>query len=95
MVVFMGTWCDDSHELIPKLEQLLQMTGFPAASVTMYATDHAKKTKGGEDKQYNITLVPTVIIIANGKEVGRITESVEKSIDADLAAIIRKQRGDR
>jgi len=91
MVVFLGTWCDDSHELVPKLEKILQMTGYPADRVTLYATDRDKKTKGGEHKQYRITLVPTIILISNGKEAGRITESVDKSIEADLAAIIGKQ----
>jgi thiol-disulfide isomerase/thioredoxin len=95
MVVFLGTWCDDSHELIPKLERLLQMTGYPANGLTMYATDRDKKTKGGEHKQYDITLVPTVILIAGGKEAGRITESVDKSLETDLAAIIAKQQGGR
>jgi len=91
MVVFLGTWCDDSHELIPKLEKLLQMTVYPTDRLTMYGTDRAKKTKNGEHKQYDVTLVPTIILISNGKEAGRITESVEKSIEADLAAIITKQ----
>jgi thiol-disulfide isomerase/thioredoxin len=92
MVVFLGTWCDDSHELVPKLERVLDMTHYPATALTMYGVDRDKATKGGEHKRYDITLVPTIILYRNGKEAGRITESVQKSIEADLADIIQKDK---
>lgn len=89
MVVFLGTWCDDSHYLVPKLEKVLQITGYPSSSLAMYGVDREKTTKGGEEKKYNVTLVPTIILFnSDGKEVGRITESVQKSIEADLCAML-------
>lgn len=88
MVVFMGTWCGDSHYLIPRLEKVLQSINYPSSKLTMYGVDRAKTTKSGEEKKYDITLVPTIILFKNGKEVGRITESVKKSIEEDLALII-------
>ena len=88
MVVFMGTWCDYSHYLIPRLERVLQMIDYPASKLTMYGVTRAKTTKNGEEKKYNITLVPTIILYKNGKEMGRITETVKKTIEEDLAAII-------
>ena len=90
MVVFMGTWCDDSHNLVPRLENVLLAAGYPLTNVRMYATDYQKATTGGEQKQYAITLVPTIILLQKGREAGRITESVQKSIEEDLAAIISK-----
>lgn len=88
MVVFMGTWCDDSHYLIPRLERVLQLINYPSSKLTMYGVTRAKTTKNGEEKKYNIALVPTIILFKDGKEVGRITETVRKSIEEDLAAII-------
>ena len=88
IVVFMGTWCDDSHILIPRLERVLIQANYPLAKVTMYGVDRAKRTKNGEEKKYNITLVPTIILFKNGKEVGRITENVKKTMEDDLAAIV-------
>jgi len=93
MVVFLGTWCDDSHYLVPKLEKLLGMTDYPEAQLTMYGVNRAKTTKGGEEKKYDITFVPTIILLKGGKEVGRIKETVEKSIEWDLVAIIEKDMG--
>jgi len=88
-VVFMGTWCDDSHNIIPKLYKVLKVTEYPIQQgITMYGTDREKHTQGGEDKKYNITLVPTIIVLKKGEEVGRITESVQKSLEEDLVNII-------
>jgi len=88
LVIFMGTWCDDSHYLIPRLEKVLQTINYPDSKITMYGVDRAKNTKNGEDKTYGITLVPTIILFKDGKEIGRITETVKKSIEEDLAEII-------
>jgi len=90
IVVFLGTWCDDSHNLVPKLEKVLDKAAYPYSNLTMYGVDRGKTTLNGEDKQYGIKLVPTIILINEGKEVGRITESVSKSIEDDLEAIIEK-----
>jgi thiol-disulfide isomerase/thioredoxin len=88
MVLFMGTWCDDSHYLIPRLERVLNLINYPSSNLTMYGVDRAKTTKNGDEKKYNITLVPTIILFKDGKEIGRITESVKKTIEDDLAAMI-------
>ena len=89
IIVFLGTWCDDSHYLIPKLEKVLQLTEYPQSKLTMYGADREKKTKNGDEKKYGITLVPTIIVFNNdGREVGRITETVNKSIEEDIANII-------
>ena len=88
MVIFMGTWCDDSHFLIPRLEKVLQTINYPESKITMYGVDRAKTTKNGDEKKYDITLVPTIILFKDGKEAGRITETVKKSIEEDLAEII-------
>ena len=89
IVVFLGTWCDDSHYLIPKFEKVLQMIEYPLSQISMYGADRAKTTKNGEHKKYNITLVPTIILFKGEKEAGRITETTQKSIEADLVAIIK------
>jgi thiol-disulfide isomerase/thioredoxin len=88
MVIFMGTWCSDSHELIPKLSKLLEATSYPLPQLTLYGVDRAKTTKNGAEKLYNITLVPTVILFKGSKEVGRITETVSKTLEDDLMNMI-------
>lgn len=88
MVIFMGTWCDDSHYLIPKLYALLKKLNYPIAKIPMYGVDRDKNTNGDEKDRYKITKVPTIIVYREGREIGRITESVAQSIEHDLSDII-------
>lgn len=93
IIVFLGTWCGDTHNLLPKFEKVLQQTGYPQSKLTMYALDMEKKGTNGENEKYNISRVPTFIVLKNGKEIGRITESVKKSIESDLTAILQADKG--
>ena len=89
MVVLMGTWCDDSHTQIPRLYKTLTAASFPMSRVTMYGVDRGKQAKNVEHKIYSLDKVPTIILYRNHQEVGRIVESPKKSIEADLAAMIK------
>jgi len=90
VVTFMGTWCDDSQNLVPKLLKVLAAADYPMHQHTMYGVDRTKQAKYTEAKFYEISRVPTIILLKDNLEVGRITESVNKSIEADLKAIIEK-----
>lgn len=92
IVAFMGTWCDDSQFLIPQLYALLMDVHYPLSQYTMYGVDRKKTSNHGEHITYKIEKVPTIILFREGREVGRITEEVKKSIDADLADIIRSDK---
>jgi thiol-disulfide isomerase/thioredoxin len=88
VVVFLGTWCDDSHNLIPKFEKVMDLLKYPNDMLTMYGVDRDKLTTGGEQKQYSIRNVPTIILFKDSNEAGRITETIKVSVEADMAAII-------
>ncbi len=88
VLVFMGTWCGDSKELIPQLYKVLTEAGYPLANVKMYGVDRTKTTPNGANEKYKITNVPTIILIDTEREMGRITESVHKNMENDLAEII-------
>jgi hypothetical protein len=89
LVVFMGTWCDDSHNLVPKLYKVLQQANYPMSQYTMFGVDRQKTTKNSEHLKYKITLVPTIIVLKDHKEVGRITETIDKSVEEDLVKIVK------
>lgn len=90
LVVFLGTWCDDSHNMIPKLYKVLQLTNYPMGQLMMYGVDREKKTKDDVQLLYAIKNVPTVIVYNGNREIGRITELVKKSLEKDLQGIIEK-----
>ena len=71
-IAFMGTWCDDSQFIIPKFYSLLDVAGFPQDKVTLIGVDRNKKTLSHLSEALNIINVPTIIVMNNGKEVGRV-----------------------
>ena len=81
------------HYLVPKLEKVLEKANYPMSMLTMYGVDREKTTRKGDQAKYNITLVPTIMLFKDGKEIGRITESAAKSVEEDLAAMIVKDSG--
>ena len=74
MVVFGGTWCEDTQNLLPKFYQLVDASGFPENQLSLIAVDRKKQTINNLHTRYKITNVPTFIVIKNGKEVGRVVE---------------------
>ena len=89
LVVFMGTWCDDSHFVIPKMYKLAEVSGFDNKRITLIGTDRYKKTISHLSEAMNIVNVPTIIIMKNGKEMGRVVEYGKYGMyDKELAEIL-------
>ncbi len=74
LVIFGGTWCHDTQNILPKYFSVLDAAGFPKDKVTLVIVDRDKKTIGNLQKPFNITNVPTLIVMKGGKEQGRIIE---------------------
>ena len=90
MVIFIGTWCGDSKDMIPVLDKVLSAAHPEMEKIVIYGVDRSKTAGNGMEKTYHITLVPTVILFDGTKEIGRITETVRKSVEGDLVGIIKK-----
>jgi hypothetical protein len=86
LYVFMGTWCDDTHNLLPKLYKTMLLTHC-YTNYKMYGVDRNKKSKDNEQEQFNIVNVPTIIVLRNGEELGRIVETTKGTIESDLLKI--------
>lgn len=91
LYVALGTWCGDSHREIPRLMKILDTLNFPENQMQILAVDRQKTAPNNEQKKYNIEFVPTVIVIKDGKEIGRIIENPSSGyLERDLLAIIKK-----
>jgi thiol-disulfide isomerase/thioredoxin len=89
LLTFMGTWCEDSHYIIPKYYSLLDSAGFPLERQTLVGVDRQKKTLGHLAEALNIKNVPTIIVFKNGKEIGRVVEYGKYGLfDKELGEII-------
>lgn len=88
IVMVGGTWCSDTQELLPKFYKLVEKANIK--DVELYFTDRDKKMPEDIVKKYAVSNIPVFIVFdKNGLEVGRITESVKVSIEADLLAILK------
>jgi thiol-disulfide isomerase/thioredoxin len=89
-VVFIGTWCGDTKDLLPKFYRVLVETGADFRSVEMYGVNRAKQALNIEHTLYGIKDVPTIIVMHQYREVGRIVESVGSTIEEELDTMIAK-----
>ena len=89
IVVFMGTWCDDSKREYPRLLKILDEAKFPEQRIVTYALNENKKSFYGEEGGKDIRFVPTIIFYKGGEEIGRIVESpVSGTLEEDIMMIV-------
>jgi thiol-disulfide isomerase/thioredoxin len=89
LLVFMGTWCEDSHFVIPRFYALTDAAGFPQNRISLIGVDRQKKTLSHLTEAMGIINVPTIIVMKNGKEMGRVVEYGKNGLfDKELGEII-------
>jgi thiol-disulfide isomerase/thioredoxin len=71
-LVFGGTWCERTKDILPKFFSLLDAASFPRDQVALVGVDHDKKTTNHLTEAMHITSIPTFIVLRNGQEVGRV-----------------------
>jgi ABC-type molybdate transport system ATPase subunit len=59
--------------------------------LTMYGLNRKKEALNFEERLYKVTNIPVFILSKEHREIGRITESVEKSIEQDLVKLLKKE----
>lgn len=73
-IVFGGTWCSDTQNILPKFFALTDAAGVTQDRITMIGVDRSKKTIHHLTEAFNVNFVPTIIVMKEGKEVGRVVE---------------------
>ena len=90
-VIFGGTWCEDTQYVLPKFFKLQEQSGFPDNRITLFGVNREKKSLESIAEAFGITNVPTIIILKNGKEQGRVVEyGTTGKWDKELADILNK-----
>jgi len=89
-IIFGGTWCEDTQFILPKFFKLQDQSGFPDADISFFAVNRAKTTLGNITAAFKITNVPTIIVMKDGKEVGRVVEYGQTGKwDVELAELLK------
>jgi hypothetical protein len=89
---YFGTWCGDSRRQVPRLARLLDLAGLEEQRLGLVAlSDRAmefKQSPGHPEAKRYIHRTPTIVIVRDGREIGRIVETPALSLEADLLAIL-------
>ena len=92
ILMFMGTWCEDSQVETPQFYRILDHLDYNLSAMTVVALERLESRElvspQHEEADYGISHVPTFIFIREGKEIGRITEYPEKTLEKDMVRII-------
>ena len=92
IVIFGGTWCHDTQNLLPVFYRLVDKSGYPENKITLIGVDRNKTAPNNLEKVYKVTNVPTFIVMKDGNELGRVVEyGREGQIDKELGEIVSKQ----
>jgi len=88
---FLGTWCGDTKNLLPKFVKAWTTMGLREDQIEFIALHNRdEKYKQGPNKEtddYNIHKVPTFVFEKEGKEIGRIVEQTVFDLDTDIKLI--------
>ena len=90
VVIMFGTWCHDSKREVPRMLRILDSAGVGTEQISLIGVDINKTEPKGREKLYNLRNTPTLILLKNGKEVGRIIERPNVSLEADLINLMTR-----
>jgi len=87
--VYLGTWCSDSLNNVPKFIKIIEAVGADNFPVNYYNVNR----KPSSDVKYyvedlKVERVPTFIFYRDGKEIGRIVENPKNTLIEDFLEII-------
>ncbi len=86
--IIMGVWCSDSRREVPRLIKILDAINFTEKNLRLICVDRNKSAGEIDIQNFNIKLIPTIVIKKNGEEIGRIVETPVKSLEKDLLNIL-------
>ncbi|MEJ5963070.1 thioredoxin family protein [Pedobacter immunditicola] len=90
ITIVWATWCGDSRRHVPQFTKVLEDAGFPEQEITLIEVNRDKKAIDGTVDHLNIERVPTFIIFEADKELGRIVEHPEETLEKDLLELLAK-----
>ncbi|HOK22049.1 MAG TPA: thioredoxin family protein [Bacteroidales bacterium] len=92
ITIVMGSWCGDSQEQIPKFYKIISLLNFDENKIQLIAVDRKKHAREYDAlvQSLNIELIPTFIFYKNGKELGRIIESPQETLETDILKILNQ-----
>lgn len=85
-----GSWCHDSEREVPKIIKLVEAAANPNLVLMLTAISSDKLQPESAVARYNLKYTPTLVVIRDGQELGRIIEMPEHSWAADIVALAQQ-----
>lgn len=89
VVVFAGTWDVNTKQLLPAFYRTMMAVGYPLNKIKLYGVDNELHALHGEAEKYNVKKLPSIILLQNGEEFGRIEAVPVQSVEANIVAILQ------
>lgn len=90
--VFFGTWCHSCKEFVPPLIGILDAAGSDRFTAHFIGVDEDLTEPADEIERSYVSTTPTIVVLQNGREIGRIENEPLESIEVDLVAILNPKR---
>ena len=91
VTIVMGTWCSDSREQVPRFFRIFDMLERAIPDPVLICVDQDKKAGDVSLEGMNILKVPTIIVYHHNRELGRIIETPQTTMEQDFLDILKKQ----
>jgi thiol-disulfide isomerase/thioredoxin len=92
ILAFFGTWCLICQRELPALFAALDAAANPNLKLALVAVDEDVTEPRDLITQYRVTTTPTMIVLIDGEELGRLEEEAEGTVEAELANILVGKR---
>jgi thiol-disulfide isomerase/thioredoxin len=86
--IFLGTWCTDSKAHVSEYFKILDLADTPLIQTACTGIPEAKENRSVYYQGRDIVKLPTFLVFVDGREIGRIVETPEKSVEEDLVKIL-------
>jgi len=86
--VYFGSWCSDSRREVPRFLKILDLAAPRGLKVRYFGLDRTKKQPARLVRKGSVERVPTFILRSDGREIGRIVETPQTSLEHDLAVLV-------
>jgi thiol-disulfide isomerase/thioredoxin len=86
-IVF-GSWCSDSQREVPRFLKIVSSIAIPFERLEIIGVNRKKMAVEAGIIEGYVDFVPTFIIFLNGKEIGRIIETPNQTLERDFLEIL-------
>lgn len=89
-LLFSATWCSDSESETPKIFKLFEESRLSTDRIRLIGVDRNKRDNKKLSARYHIEKVPTLVILVDDEERGRIVEYPELRWEVDIIVALRR-----